>query len=354
MEKDVKNVLIVQTAFIGDLVLATPLIRVVKLGFPEARLSVLVTPATAEVLKGNPRVDQIMIYDKKGREKGIISFLKLVFKIRRQEFDLAVVPHRSLRSALLVYLAGIPTRVGFHNSAGCFLFTKKVVYRKDIHEVERNLDLARYLGLVVSGSIPEVFPGPRDYNFASCLLERYGIGDHDLLVGIGPGSAWPTKCWLPEGFAQVANRLQREAGAQVILFGGQEDRELCYRIGEMMAQKPIITAGEVSLLQSAALMSRCRVLLSNDSAPVHLAVAMKVPVVAIFGPTVPSFGFGPYGDGHAVVQKDLGCRPCGGHGGHICPRGTFECMKGIEVDEVYQAVLNRLRVEGVKRSPSGP
>lgn len=348
--KGVENILVVQTAFIGDVILTTPLIRALKEGFPRALLSVLVIPATAEVLEGNPRIDEIIVYDKRGKERGAIDFLKLMARLRRQRFDLAIIPHRSLRSALLAYLARIPERVGFDTSAGSLLLTEKVAYRKGVHEVERNLDLARHLGLEVAGSVLEVFPGSGDHEFASRFLEQRGVCANDLLIGMSPGSVWATKRWLPERFARVADWLQEENGARVILFGGEGDRKLCQRIRGMMAEKPIIAAGLTSLRQSAALMARCRVFLSNDSAPVHLAVAMGVPVVAIFGATVPAFGFGPYGDGHVVIEKDLDCRPCGVHGGNVCPRGTFECMEAIGAAKVYEAVLGkaamRIRTRG--------
>ncbi|HID95817.1 MAG TPA: lipopolysaccharide heptosyltransferase II [Candidatus Latescibacteria bacterium] len=339
---NVNKILIIQTAFIGDLILTTPLIRAAKRGFPKAWLSVLTIPRTAELLEGNPSVDEVLVYDKRGRDKGSRAFLKMVRGLRSGTFDLALIPHRSLRSALLPFLAGIPRRIGFDRSAGSFLFTKTIPYRMDVHQIERNLDLISALGVKINDRLPEVYPDRHDQGVVRRFLSANGISPSDRIVAIAPGSVWPTKRWLPERFAELADRLIGEQGVKVLLIGGGSDIELCSSIAAMMRFGAVLTAGKMSLRQSAALLSRSSLLLCNDSAPMHLAVAVRTPVVAIFGPTSPSFGFAPYDSNSLVIQSDLECRPCGIHGGKRCPKGHFECMKRIHPEQVLKEIAKKL------------
>jgi heptosyltransferase-2 len=344
MMPSISKILVIQTAFIGDLVLTTPLIRAIRRGFPYARISVLAIPQTADLLVGNPHVDNVVLYDKRGKERTIRAFLKLVDRLRKEHFDLAIVPHRSFRSALLAALSGIPQRIGFNTSIGAFLFTHRVFYRKDAHEIERNLDLLNRFGICLQDKSPEIFPSLQDRERITEFLRENGIQTSHKLVAIAPGSVWSTKCWPPERFAEVARLLFEQFEIKVVLIGGEADRQLCQQIAKVLPRGVgTVAAGQMSLCQSAALLERCTLLLSNDSAPVHLSVAMKTPVVAIFGPTVPAFGFAPWGEGHTVVQKQLKCRPCGVHGSKRCPRGHFQCMKGISPERVLGEICTILQ-----------
>jgi heptosyltransferase-2 len=336
-----KRILIIQTAFIGDVILCTPLVKALRKTFPDSYLSFLLIPETKNVLENNPHLNETLVYDKRKR-KGIGSFLDIVTKIKRRDFDLVVIPHRSLRSALLAYLSGIPQRIGFDRSAGSFLLNSKVVYSSNAHEVDRNLTLLSGLNPNLSDKSPELFPSSEDISHARKLLIESGIQDKDKIVGIAPGSVWTTKRWLPERFSEACQLLMDKAKVKVLLLGSRDDRELCERIAGLIKDKPMILAGSLSILQSAAVTSLCRVILSNDSAPVHIASAMKRPVVAIFGSTIPEFGFAPYGVDHIIIQKKMDCRPCGIHGKRKCPEKHFRCMKDLPVEEVFQAVLSLL------------
>ncbi len=336
-----KRILIVQTAFLGDVILSTPLIKALRELFSDSFISFLLIPETKNILENNPRIDEILIYDKR-KKKGLGSFLKVMAEIRKRKFDLAMIPHRSLRSALLAFLSGIPQRIGFNKSAGSFLFTNRVVYPNSIHEVDRNLSLLSIFKPSLTDKSPELFPSPEDFSYARRLLRDSGIGEKDKIVSVAPGSVWATKRWLPKGFAEVSDLLQSKAKAKVVFLGSEEDRVLCERVADLMKNKPVILAGKTNILQSAAIISFCRVVLSNDSAPVHIASAMKRPVVAIFGSTIPEFGFAPYGTGHTIIQKKIECRPCGIHGKAECPKKHFRCMREVTTEEVFQAVLSRL------------
>jgi len=340
-----RKVLIIQTAFPGDLILTTPLIRAIKENFPEAFVSILVIPQTKELLKNNPYLDQVITYDKK--REGWLGFLSTLKRLKKEEFDLAVVPHRSLRSALLAYIS-CKVRVGFDKSVGKFLLTEQVTYKQDLHEIERNLSLLSFAGLKSKLVLPELFPGSEEFSKVEGFLRRHKAEFSDELVCIAPGSVWRTKRWLPERFAQVADWLTQREEVKVVISGSRQDFGLAEEMAGQMSAKSINTCGELSLLESAALFNKSRLVLSNDSAPTHLAVAMRTPVVTIFGSTVPEFGFYPYGEENEIVQRKLYCRPCGIHGRGSCPEGHFRCMKEISAEEVFEVIQRKLHAKRVQ------
>jgi heptosyltransferase-2 len=336
------KILIIQTAFLGDVVLTTPLMKAVRKKYPKSKIFFLLIPQTEELLKNNPYIDRIIAYDKKGKEKEVFGFLNLVKMVKSSEFDLALIPHRSFRSALIAYLAGIPQRIGFDKSSGAFFFTQKMKYIQNQPEVKRNLSLLETDIPSENDCLPELFPSEDDFIYIEELFKSWDVKEENKIVGIAPGSVWNTKRWLPERFGKVAEALIEKLGAKVIFIGGKEDEKLCLEIASNMKSKPLIAAGKTSPLQSASLISRCKVILSNDTAPMHIAVARRVPVVAIFGSTIPEFGFAPTGKNDLVIQKEIYCRPCGIHGRKKCPEKHFRCMKEITTDEVFEAVSQKL------------
>ncbi len=343
------KILIVQTAFLGDLILTLPLIQAIKETLPAAHVWSLVIPTTAEVLAGHPAVHGCLVYDKRGGQKGLFGLGRMVRRVRDEGFDLALIPHRSLRSALLTFLAGIPRRVGFGSSAGFFLFTHRVHHRKGLHEADRNLDLWRALGYQPALRPPKLYLQDEDRAHARRFLARQGIPHNHAPVGVAPGSVWPTKRWFPEGFSRVIRNLREKMGMQIVLLGSMADRELCLMIARQAGGGIPVAAGQLALLPAAALMERCRLVLSNDSAAAHLAAAVGRPVVAIFGPTVPEFGFGPFGQEHLIVQAQVDCRPCGKHGGRRCRRKSLRCMREITPEKVLDAVVKLLDRQGMNR-----
>ena len=344
------KILLFHTAFPGDIVLVEPALEALHRGFPRARLSVVTVPSASGVLLHHPAVGELIVYDKRGAERGGRGMLNLAARLRRERFDLAVVPHRSLRSALIVRLAAIPRRIGFSTSAGRFLFTDVVAYDSDIHEIQRNLSLLRPVGIEpVPGARPTLYPDDSDRTAVDGLVaSRFGpdgtIGGREL-IALAPGSVWNTKRWPREHFARLGQMLI-DRGFAIALIGGGEDRDLCEWMELEIGGAPVLNAaGRLTLLQSAELLRRCRALVSNDSAPVHLGVSVRTPVVAIFGPTVPAFGFAPPGNDNEVVERrGLPCRPCSIHGGKVCPIKTFVCMEEITPDAVFARVLARLRL----------
>ena len=339
----VRKVLVLQTAFAGDVVLVTPLARGIKQTYPEAEIHFLVIPQTAVLLNNNPFITKVWIFDKKKQDRRFLALLPWMKKLRNEHFDVAVVPHRSFRSALLVRGAKIPRRIGFDKSAGSFLFTDIVSYPTDIHEVDRNFKLIRILGISAPAGSPELFPGEAERNEATLFLKEAGIRPDQKMIAMAPGSIWPTKRWHPDGFTQVARRLWVEREIPTILIGGENDLELGNQIVLKAGEGTVNGIGKFSLLTSAELIRQCCAIVTNDSAPLHLGIAMGTSVVAIFGPTVPAFGFGPYGDGHTIIQKEMDCRPCGIHGGTRCPKGHFNCMQEISGQDVFLALEEYLK-----------
>jgi heptosyltransferase-2 len=337
-----KKILVIQTAFLGDVILALPLIQALKESVPGSRISPVVLPATAEVLHNHPAVDHYLVFDKRGQDKGFRRLLGMARQLRRERFDLALIPHRSLRSALLAFLAGIPRRVGFDTSAGSFLLTETVHYDRKLHEVQRNVSLLCALGFEAPAGSPRVYPGEEHRRTAQAFLAQHGISGRDDIIGLAPGSFWPTKRWLPQGYASVIRQWRQDGDRSVVLLGGAQDRRLCLEIARLVGEDIPVAAGELSVLSATALMENCRLIVSNDSAAAHLAAAAGRPVVVLFGPTVPEFGFAPYGQGHIILQADVDCRPCGIHGGKRCPRKTFACMRAITPEKVFGAVRSVL------------
>lgn len=339
---DRKKILVVQTAFLGDVILTLPLVQVLKRNYPTAEIDLVTVPTMLDVLSSHTDIHEIIVFDKRNKDSGIRGLLNTARKLRQKKYDIALVPHRSLRSAVLVWLARVPLRIGFDKSAGKFLFNRVVQYKSTEHEVERNLDFAQTLGIVVNKTeFPSLFPTSNDQKKVNEFLASMNFDDSKILIGIAPGTRWNTKRWLKERFAELAEQLAKQ-GYFVVLIGGNDDELLCQEIKKLLQCSNVISsAGKLSILQSAELINRCSVLVCNDSAPMHLAVAMQTPVVAIFGATVPEFGFAPYGRFDRIVEtKGLLCRPCSIHGGKKCPVKTFDCMVKITVADVMKNVVD--------------
>ncbi|MFI5362274.1 MAG: lipopolysaccharide heptosyltransferase II [Elusimicrobiota bacterium] len=336
-----KNVLVLQTSFLGDSLLTLPLLRRLKDGLPGARLSVLTLPKNADVFRNNAWVDDVILDDKRGGHSGLAGIWRISAELKRGNFDLAVIPHRSFRSALVARLAGIPRRVGFASSSGRFLLTDAVPFTWLTHDLERNLALAKPLGAESKASRGEaryIVPAPPSAAL-NARLAAAGIAPGARLAGVHPGAAWATKRWLPERFAELCRRLKAD-GLTPVLIGGPGDAALGSRIAADSGAADMIGGTDLSELKS--LMGRLALFVTNDSGPMHLAAAAGVPVVAIFGATTRELGFFPYGEGHRVVEAELGCRPCGLHGAKICPEGHFLCMRLLTVDQVHRACREAL------------
>jgi heptosyltransferase-2 len=336
--ESLNKILVIQTAFIGDAILTLPLIQVLKQNYPQSLIDVIVVPRTAEIFANHPAISKIIQYDKRGSDKGLKCLWQFRTRLSSQNYNLVIVPHRSLRSALLTWMLKPTMSIGFDRSAGRWLFKRIVRYNPTDHEIERNLTLLSPLKLPITATgLPRLYPSIHDTQIIDSILNDYGLNRYKNIVAAAPGTIWNTKRWPADRFAAVCKHISAENIA-VVLVGGKEDEALCKEVMEIAQVKNVFnTAGKLSLLQSAELIRRCKVLISNDSAPMHLAIAVGTPVVAIFGATVPEFGFAPRGPRDIVVETNgLKCRPCSIHGGVKCPIKTFECMLSITPEIVVK------------------
>jgi heptosyltransferase-2 len=318
------STVVVQTAFLGDVVLTTPLLETLAAEY--GPVDVVTTPGAAALLETHPAVHRVIRHDKHGQARGVRGVLELAAAIRGGGYTRAYLPHQSWRSGLATMLAGVPERIGFADAPARLTYTHRVARPAGRHETERLLALAGIAG----GAKPTLGLTAADHGAAIAWLETQGVTGP--FVALAPGSIWGTKRWgkYPELAAAI--------GHDVVVVGGPEDAPLA---AEIMAAAPRARSavGELPLRGSAALLSRAAALITNDSLPLHLAQATGTPTVAIFGPTVPAFGYGPTGPRDRIVElHGLECRPCSLHGPMRCPLGHHRCMVDIEVLQVTNAL----------------
>ena len=323
--------LVIQTAFLGDVVLTTPLLE--ALARRHGPVDVVTTPAAAPLLETHPAVRRVVRFDKHRADRGIGALLRLARRLRAEHYQIAYLPHRSLRSALLARLAGIPRRVGFRNGWP-FLYTGVRSRPAAGHEIDRLLALADEPG--PHQVAPSLGITASDVAAAERVLSE--VGGTGPYVALAPGSIWATKRW--PGYPALGARLAERAA--VIAIGGPDDAGLGEEVVAAVrgaGGHAVNACGRLALREAAALVGRAAVLVTNDSAPLHFAAAVGTPVVAVFGPTAPAQGFGPRGPRDVVVQhRAMPCRPCSSHGPQVCPLGHHRCMTEIGVETVLHAL----------------
>ncbi len=327
-------VLVIQTAFLGDVVLTTPLLS--ALASQYGPVDVVTTPAAAGLLETHPAVREVIRYDKRGTDAGLRGFWRVASRLRARWYDRAVLPHRSWRSATLALAANIPERTGFADAAPAVTYTTRIPRAKRGHEVERLLALAS----PGADQPPPVSLAlvPADFAVADDWLAGRGLAPG--FVALAPGSVWATKRW--SYYPELAAALD----GPVVVVGGPDDVALADMIVARAPDRVHSAAGALNLRASAALIARARALVTNDSAPLHLGTAVGTPVVAIFGPTVPEQGFGPRGASDIVLgHPALSCRPCSAHGQQVCPLLHHRCMRELTVETVIAALAAGKDVE---------
>lgn len=312
-----ERILIIQTAFLGDVILATALLEKLRTHYPKAELDMLVRRGNEILLEGHPFLHKVWVFDKQEKTR---SLRHLIGQVRRQRYDLVVNAQRFFSSGLIAVLSGARHVVGYDKNPLSFGFSRRVVHRvgDGTHEVVRNQQLIAHL-TDSQPARPRLYPG-------EAALAK--VPQNKAYVTIAPTSVWFTKQWPADRWVGLVNRFP--ADLTIYLLGGPGDRQACAKIQEA-AQHPNVwnKAGELSLLDSAAFMASAKMNYANDSAPVHLASAMNAPITVVFCSTVPAFGFTPLSDQHKIVEYagDLACRPCGLHGHQACPEGHFKCAR---------------------------
>ncbi|MBL7091797.1 MAG: glycosyltransferase family 9 protein [Candidatus Omnitrophica bacterium] len=313
----VKKILVIGLSNIGDAVLTTPVIQALRENFPRAHLAVLAGPRAFSVFKSDPRIDAKIVYDKSICWKNKLSLLN---RLRQDRYDLVV----DLRSSAFSIILGAK----YHTSV--FARPPKPL----IHMKDRHLWKLKSLGLDIGHTAgPSVMFSGEERNYVNRLFDKWQIKDGQLIVAIAPGARNMTKRWEKEGYRQLAGRLTKEYNAKIIMVGDRQDALLAQEIISRIEPAPLNAAGKTSIGELAFLLTKCRLLVSCDSAPMHLGWAVNTPVVAIFGPTSHK-KYAPAGPDDIVLRRDLTCSPCEQS---LCPKGTRQCMKLIGAEEVFQA-----------------
>ena len=330
-----KKILIIQTAFLGDVILITPLIRATKRIFADASIDVMIIPNYENVLQNNPNIHNIILFNK--RINKFTSFIKTLIKLRINKYDLVLSPHSSMTTALLVTLAGIKYRVGFSRWLSQYFFNIKVEHKSGILKIEKNLKLLSPFSTEVFPIQTELFPSIESIQKYNHQLQSLKLNCRKL-IAIAPGSVWKTKRWPKEYFKEIIQMLS-ERNYGIILIGSSDEIELCKEL--QPKENYLDYSGKLSVLDSAAVIKQCDLMVTNDSGAMHIANAVETDVIAIFGPTVEEIGYFPFRENDFVFQNNLECRPCSSHGTNVCKLGHHNCMRLTLPEMVLKKIIER-------------
>jgi ADP-heptose:LPS heptosyltransferase len=332
LKNETLKILIIQTAFIGDVVLATPLVEKLRRFYRHATLDFLLRQGNEKLLAKHPHLRKIWVWNKK--QSKYREMWRILRQIRAERYDVVVNCQRFAASGLLTALSGARQTIGFDKNPFSIFFERRLPHRfgtaeQPLHEVSRNLSLIEHLS-DTSFERPRLYPSPADCARAAeiCGSAQY--------VCIAPTSVWFTKQYLAHKWVELIRALPD--ALHVALLGGPDDASACAAIAAIAARPYIHNlAGRLTFLESAALMQGAVMNYVNDSAPMHIASAVNAPVTAVFCSTLPAFGFTPLSDQSRIVQtrENLACRPCGLHGRPACPLGHFRCAEGIETRDLF-------------------
>ncbi|HPC04482.1 MAG TPA: lipopolysaccharide heptosyltransferase II [Syntrophales bacterium] len=336
-----ERILLRGTNWIGDVVMTLPAIRAVRRSAPRARITILVKPWVADLLRICPDVDEVMIYESPGIHGGLQGKWHLAQALKKRDFQAAVLLQNAIEAAILARLAGIPVRGGYDTDGRRLLLTHPVRRTKEIlkrHQIHYYVEMVGALGCTDAGRDIRLSPGPNYGAIAKNVLGRYGMKEDAPLLGIAPGATYgPAKMWLADRFALAADRLAADFGLRTVLFGSRADRPVAEAVARHGKTPMANLAGTTTLEEAMAVLSRCRLFLSNDSGLMHLAGAFGIPLVAVFGSTNPRTT-SPVGEKSVVVTKNVSCSPCLKK---TCPT-DFRCMEGITVEDVCRAAADLL------------
>ena len=336
-----KHFAVIQTAFIGDTVLTLPLIQAIRDNQPNSRITVVTTPASAPLFDCVKAVDLVITFDKRNEHRGLKGIKLISEKLNALNVDCIVAPHRSLRTTLLTYFTNPKFSVSFNKSALSFIYKKRCFYDFSKHEIERNLSLLDAFDFYEEKIINDVELKFNEEDEFIVLNNLKNISENPICIA--PGSIWNTKRWRKEGFIELI-KILKSKNYECILIGSKADEELCSEIATVSCACNF--AGKLSLSQTIYLLKQSKLLITNDSAPTHLAGLVKCPTVTIYGPTSPNFGFAPRGNLDRIVEiSGLKCRPCKIHGSKKCPIGTFDCMEKISAPMVAENAFEIIKLQ---------
>jgi heptosyltransferase-2 len=342
-----KNVLIRGTNWIGDVAMTFPAIAAVRQTLPKARITVLVKPWVADLVRMHPAVDDVLVYERPGRHDGLRGLFALAREIRQRRFDAAILLQNAFEAAVIARLAGIPVRAGYSTDGRGPLLTHPVKLgpaMKTVHQSLYYLGMLESLGFASEGTGVSLVPSEAQRQAAQEHLERLGIAGRRPLVGMAPGAAYgPAKRWFPERFAAVADRLAGRYACPVLLFGSSGDRASTEAVQSAAKSALADVAGRTTLSDAIALIACCDLFVTNDSGLMHVSGALGVPTVAIFGSTNPETTY-PLGKRTVLIRRPVDCSPCLRK---VCPT-DFRCMDLVTVDEVVDESMRLLADSGYR------
>ena len=333
---NIRKICIRSVNWIGDAVMTTPAMGVVRAAFPEASITVAANPIVAELFDPHPYCDRVIVFDKKKEHKGISGILRFGRELREERFDLAVLFQNAFEAAVVAWLARIPRRAGYRTDGRGVLLTHGV----PVGQAERRLHHTDYYVHMLNGLGIEGAAGPLRLacteNETAWAVAALGAG---TVAAINPGAAYGSaKRWVPERFAAVGDFLAAELGMRVVLTGGPGEIEIGKDIEAAMKHAPINLIGRTTVRRMMAVLSRCRIMITNDSGPMHIAAALDVPTVAVFGPTDHTTT-SPLMERCRIVRKETPCAPCLRR---KCPT-DHRCMTSVEARDVIEAAVSLLK-----------
>lgn len=339
-----KNILVLRYRFIGDTILTVPFLRNLRYAEPSAYIAWVVAPISSDVIKGIPYVDDIIYWDPQtihadstGMHSSLSAKVNFIKMLRRKKIDKVYVLKRSLSSAIMAYLTGAKERIGFDTEGRGFLLTKRVKYNHNQHEVQNFLDVLRADGIEVKDDYLEAWLSDDEKFFANSFFEEHKLGEK--VIAIHPFAANPKRAWHIDNFIETSNILA-ERGYKTIFFGGKREQNFIDYI-QARVKDAVIAIGNTNIRQTMAILSKCKALICNDSGIMHLAAALDIPLVAIFGPQSP-VKFGPYSKKAVVLYKAFPCSPCKQKFFKECEpseRMTPKCVEAINVEEVIKTLF---------------
>lgn len=333
---NINNILVRGTNWIGDAVMNTPALCAIRSSFPGARITILVTPLVAQLFTPHDWVDEVLVYDRQGRHKGIAGRLRIARELRARRFDLAILLQNAIDAALITTLAGIPRRMGTRTDGRGFLLThgfNQKVLDPHLHHVNYYLEMLQSFGIGCAEKRLLLCLTQAEREAARERLAAAGVAPGDFLIGINPGAAYGSaKRWYPDRFAAAGAELARRWGGKLLILGGPTEVAIARDIEAALPGPCLNVAGTLNVRELMALIERCNFFISNDSGPMHIAAAFSVPLVAIFGPTDHRATY-PFSGNSVVVRKDVDCAPCHKR---ECPT-DHRCMKAVLAEDVVAA-----------------
>lgn len=310
----VKRILIRATNWVGDAVMTLPALEAVRGNFPSSHITVLAKPWVAPLFDHHPAVNGVMVFDKgKGAKAGFVEMFRVIRLIRKQRFDLAILFQNAFEAALLAFLGGVKHRVGYKTDGRGFLLTHGVARTNPVlrvHQVGYYCALLRAMGWPAEDRDPTLHIGHEAREQAAGILKSNGIDPLDFIVGLSPGAVFGSaKRWPPDRFAEIGDRVTEKWGARVIVFGSGGERAICDRVCAAMKHRALNLCGKTSLGAVMGVISLCRFFVTNDSGLMHMASALGLPTVAVFGPT-DHVATGPRGPKTSIVRRAASCAPC--------------------------------------------